>query len=126
MNNLVLTGTIIVFFALSFYTIGIVREQRSKTVSQFVLLFLSLGLAFDIAATLFMIFGSSATGITLHGIIGYSSLLGMLIDNILLWRLRFKTGLSSTVPKSIHLYSRYAYIWWVTAFITGALLVYFK
>lgn len=126
MNNLVLTGTIIVFFALSFYTIGIVREQRSKTVSQSVLLFLSLGLAFDIAATLFMIIGSSAKGITLHGVIGYSSLLGMLIDNILLWRLRLKSGINSKVSKSIHLYSRYAYAWWVIAFITGALLVYFK
>lgn len=126
MNNLVLTGTIVVFFALSFYTIGIVREQRSKAVSQFVLLFLSLGLIFDITATLFMIFGSSATGITLHGIIGYSSLLGMLIDNILLWRLRLKSGINTSVPNSIHLYSRYAYAWWDIAFITGALLVYFK
>lgn len=126
MNNLVLTGTIIVFFALLFYTIGIVKEQRSKSVSQYVLIFLSFGLAFDIAATIFMILGSAAKGITLHGLIGYSSLLGMLIDNILLWRLRFKSGINTSVPNSIHLYSRYAYTWWVIAFITGGLLVYFK
>lgn len=126
MNKLILIGTITVFFALLFYTIGIVKEQKSKTVSQLVLFFLSLGLAFDITATLFMIFGSSAKGLTLHGIIGYSSLLGMLIDNILLWRLRFRKGLNANVPKSIHLYSRYAYTWWVLAFITGGLLVYLK
>ncbi|NOX85505.1 MAG: hypothetical protein GXO86_06015 [Chlorobi bacterium] len=126
MNTLVLTGTIVVFFALTFYTIGIVKEQRSKTVSKYVLFFLSFGLSFDITATAFMIAGSSAHGISLHGLIGYSSLLGMLIDNLLLWRLRMNKGLNSTVPKRIHLYSRYAYTWWVIAFITGGLLVYFR
>ena len=125
MNSLVLTGTIIVFFALLSYTIGIISEQRTKSVSLFVLVFLSLGLVLDITATIFMILGSSKGGVSLHGIIGYSSLLGMLIDNILLWRLRIIKGLASEVPNSIHLYSRYAYSWWVIAFITGGLLVYF-
>lgn len=124
MNSLVLTGTIIVFFALLSYTIGIIREQRSKSVSLYVLVFLSLGLTLDITATIFMIMGSSQDGISLHGIIGYSSLLGMLIDNILLWRLRFSQGLNAKVPIGIHLYSRFAYTWWVIAFITGGLLVY--
>ena len=126
MNTFLLTGTIIVFFALTFYTLGIVKEQRSKSVSKYVLFFLSLGLTFDITATVFMIIGSSEGGISLHGVIGYSSLLGMLIDNLLLWRLRMKKGLNAEVPKGIHLYSRYAYAWWVIAFITGGLLVYFK
>lgn len=126
MNNLVFTGTIIVFFALMAYTIGIIKEQRSKSVSKYVLLFLSLGLTLDVTATIFMILGSSQGGVSLHGIIGYSSLLGMLIDNILLWKLRLKKGLNIEVPKRVHLYSRYAYAWWVIAFITGGLLVYFK
>ncbi|MCF6171306.1 MAG: hypothetical protein L3J31_00505 [Bacteroidales bacterium] len=124
MNTFVLTGTIIVFFALTFYTLGIVKEQKGKTVSKYVLLFLSLGLVFDISATVFMIAGSSVSGISLHGVIGYSSLLGMLIDNFLLWRLRFQKGLNTAVPNGVHLYSRYAYTWWVIAFVTGGLLVY--
>lgn len=126
MNLLVMTGTIVVVFALLFYTIGIIREQRTRLVSKYVLFFLSLGLLFDITATAFMIAGSSQSGVSLHGIIGYSSLLGMLIDNSLLWKLRIKSGLNTEVPNPVHLYSRMAYGWWVIAFITGGLLVYFK
>lgn len=126
MNKLVMTGTIIVLFALTSYTIGIIKEQRSKKVTFGALLFLSIGLLFDITATIFMILGSSESGITFHGLIGYSSLLGMLIDNLLLWRLRLSKGLNAEVPGRIHLYSRYAYTWWVLAFITGGLLVLFR
>jgi hypothetical protein len=123
MNELVRTGTIIVVFALVFYSIGIFKEQRSKKAGKVVLIFLTLGLLSDITATIFMINGSSSGPVTLHGFIGYSSLLGMLIDNILLWQLRVKNGCGALVPKRIHLYSRYAYIWWVLAFITGGVLV---
>jgi hypothetical protein len=30
------------------------------------------------------------------------------------------------IPGSISIYSRYAYLWWVIAFITGGLLVMLK
>ena len=123
MNKLLMVGTSIVFFALAFYSVGIITEQKHKRVLPHVLTFLTLGIIFDIIATGFMIAGSSKGLFTLHGIIGYSSLLGMLIDNILIWRLRLKGGIGVNVPDSIHNYSRYAYIWWVIAFITGGLLV---
>ena len=118
-----MTGSSIVFFALVFYSIGIFTEQRQKKVLPRVLLFLTLGIIFDITATAFMIAGSSKGLFTLHGIIGYSSLLGMLIENILIWQLRNKNGIGTFVPDAIHKYSRYAYFWWVIAFITGGLLV---
>lgn len=118
-----MVGTSIVFFALAFYSIGIFAEQKHKRVLPRVLTFLTLGIIFDIIATAFMIAGSSKGLFTLHGIIGYSSLLGMLIDNILIWRLRLKGGVGVIVPDAIHKYSRYAYIWWIIAFITGGLLV---
>lgn len=123
MNQLVMIGSLIVFFALLFYSIGIFTEQKHKKVVPRVLLFLTLGIVFDIIATAFMIAGSSKGLFTLHGIIGYSSLLGMLIDNILIWRLRLTNGMGAGVPDAIHSYSRYAYFWWVIAFITGGLLV---
>ena len=116
-------GSLIVLFALVFYSIGIFTEQKHKRVIPRVLTFLTLGIIFDITATAFMIAGSSKGLLTLHGIIGYSSLLGMLIENILIWRIRLKNGPGVVVPDGIHSYSRYAYIWWVTAFITGGLLV---
>ncbi len=118
-----MVGTSIVFFALLFYTIGIVTEQKHKKVLPKVLLFLTMGIIADIIATGFMIAGSSKGIFTLHGIIGYSSLLGMLIDNVLIWRLKIRSGMNADVPDSIHVYSRYAWLWWVIAFITGGLLV---
>jgi hypothetical protein len=123
MNKMVMVGSLIVFFALLFYSIGIFTEQKHKKVLPLVLWFLTLGIIFDITATCFMIAGSSKGLFTLHGLIGYSSLLGMLIDNILIWRLRIKNGIGTVVNDAIHKYSRYAYIWWVVAFITGGLLV---
>jgi len=123
MNKLLMVGTSVVFFALLFYTIGIFTEQKHKKVLPKVLLFLTMGIIADIIATGFMIAGSSKGIFTLHGIIGYSSLLGMLIDNVLIWRLKIRSGINTEVPDSIHVYSRYAWIWWVIAFITGGLLV---
>jgi hypothetical protein len=123
MNRLLMTGSAVVFVALLFYSIGIFTEQRHKRVIPRVLLFLTLGIVFDIIATGFMIAGSSKGLFTLHGFIGYSSLLGMLIDTILIWRLRLNTGIGAAVPDALHRYSRYAYCWWIVAFITGGLLV---
>ena len=88
--------------------------------------FLTAGIILDITATILMISGSSNTPFTLHGLLGYSSLGGMLIDTILIWRHRLQKGSQTEVPNKLHLYSRYAYIWWILAFITGALLVLFK
>lgn len=123
MNSLLQTGTAIVIIALISYSIAIITEQKKAILSKKVLLFLTLGVLLDITATTFMILGSAKGGFTLHGFIGYSSLLGMSIDAILMWRLKMKSGYNTKVPKSLHLYSRYAYIWWVLAFITGGLLV---
>ena len=123
MNPLLQSGTTIVIFALISYSIAIITEQRKKILRRRILIFLTLGVALDINATTLMILGSSKSGFTLHGIIGYSSLLGMFIDAILIWRLKIQKGAYCSVPDTIHIYSRYAYIWWVIAFITGGLLV---
>lgn len=126
MNLYLQTGTIIVFFALAAYSIGIITEQRTKKISLLVILFLTLGILLDITATAFMIIGSNKGGFTLHGLIGYSSLLGMLIDTLLMWRLLSKSGVNAPVPNQLHKFSRYAYLWWVIAFVTGGLLVMFN
>ena len=126
MNQLVMVGTFVVFLALTFYSIGIFTEQKHQKVLRRVITFLTMGIIADIIATAFMIAGSSKGLFTLHGIIGYSALLAMLIDNIFIWRLRIKKGVGADVPDVLHKYSRYAYIWWVIAFITGGLLVAFS
>jgi hypothetical protein len=73
-----------------------------------------------------MILGSSKSAFTLHGFLGYSSLAGMFIDTILIWRFHNNTKAGTIVPKPLHLYSRFAYSWWVIAFITGLMLVIFR
>lgn len=126
MNLYLQIGTSVVVFALISYSIGIITEQRIKHISKQVITFVTLGVILDIAATFFMIIGSDKGGFTLHGFIGYSSLLGMLIDVILMWVRIVRHGINTHVPNSLHLYTRYAYIWWVLAFITGGVLVLFR
>ncbi len=126
MNESLIIGTRLVVFALLFYSIGIFTEQKKKHVTNIVLIFITLGIITDITATVFMIIGSDNSAFTLHGLLGYSSLLAMLIDAILLWRHRLSEGAEAEVPNGLHKYSRYAYTWWLLAFITGALLVFLK
>ncbi len=119
-------GTRVVVLALVSYSIAIFIEQKKHKASGAVLAFLSTGILLDVTATVFMIIGSPNSPFTLHGFLGYSALLAMLIDCILIWRLRLVKGANAYVPKSVHLYSRYAYLCWVIAFITGGMLVMFK
>ena len=123
MNTYSLTGIIIVQFALIFYSVAIITEQRKKIVSPRVLSFLTLGIIFDITSTAFMILGSSRGAFTIHGILGYSSLAGMLADTILIWWFYKKSERGTIVTGPIDRYSLYAYLWWITAYATGALLV---
>jgi len=123
MKPILIAGTIIVNLALVFYTIGILTEQLRRVVSRRVITFLTLGVIFDITATACMIAGSSSGPFTLHGILGYSSLAGMLIETVLAWK-HYLSRPDHPVSRPLHLYSRFAYIWWVLAYITGAALVF--
>jgi len=123
MNHYSMIGAGIVIFALLSYSLSIITEQRKKLVTPFVLRFLTIGIILDITATTFMIIGSSKSAFTLHGILGYSSLAAMFIDTILIWRFHMSTKPGTVVPTRLHLYSRYAYSWWVIAFMTGLMLV---
>jgi len=121
-----MTGAAIVIFALISYSIAILTEQKKRIVTPFVLKFLTAGLILDLTATTFMIIGSSNGPFTLHGLLGYSSLAGMLIDTFLVWSFYLKKPLNTTVTKGLHAYSRYAYAWWIIAFVTGLMLVLVK
>ena len=123
MNPLSRTGATIVVFALLSYTVAVVGEQRRRRLAPQILAFLTIGVLLDVTATAFMILGSSKGAFTLHGVLGYSSLAAMIIDTVLIWRLAKASGPAAAVPRSLHLYTRFAYLWWVAAFITGGLLV---
>ena len=123
MNPLSKAGATIVVFALLSYTVAVVGEQRRRRLSPQTLAFLTVGVLLDVTATIFMILGSSKGAFTLHGVLGYSSLAAMIIDTLLVWRLAAGAGPGADVPRGLHLYTRFAYLWWVAAFITGGLLV---
>jgi hypothetical protein len=122
MNTLSIIGATIVTLALISYSIGILTEQVKKKLIPRVLIFITLGVILDVTATIFMILGSRNSPFTVHGFVGYSALLVMLIELLRIWRLKGRSGLNADVPGGLHLYSRYAYIWWVVAYITGSLL----
>jgi hypothetical protein len=123
MTTASMAGSIVVIAALAFYSTGYFNEKRHQRVNSRILLFYTIGLSLDITATTLMIIGSTRGMITFHGLIGYSSLLGMLADTILLWRHYLKEHPDKNVSRPLHIYSRIAYTWWIIAFITGGALV---
>jgi hypothetical protein len=121
MRPVLVAGVMLVHLALACYTVGIVLEQRRRRAASAVLAFLTLGVCFDVAATACMIAGSGRV-FTLHGLLGYSALLGMLAETVLVWRHRVRAGLAE-VAQGLHVYSRFAYAWWLIAYVSGSLLV---
>ena len=121
MNPILIRAVIVVTFALIFYSIAVITEQRKKVISYLVLVFLTGGIVLDISSTALMIIGSRKIPITVHGFIGYSALTVMLIDTVLTWRFRRKNG-ESPVSKALNIYTRIAYSWWVIAYIAGAII----
>jgi hypothetical protein len=123
LNPTLINGMAVVTLALICYSVAIVTEQKKKVINTRILAFLTSGIILDISATVLMIVGSSHIPITLHGFIGYSALLAMLIDTILIWLVRINH--KKTVSPKLHLYTRIAYIWWVFAYFAGGFIAMF-
>jgi hypothetical protein len=121
LNPILTRAVIVVTFALIFYSIAVITEQRQHFISKRVLTFLTGGILLDISSTALMIIGSRRIPITVHGFIGYSALTVMLIDTILIWRFRRRNG-DNPVSTGLNTYTRLAYGWWVTAYIAGAII----
>jgi hypothetical protein len=123
MQPLAIVGAFIITLALLSYGIGSIAIQRFKIVTPGVLIFLTLGVLLDIVAVSFMIFGSDKGAFTPHGILGYSAMITMIVNLVLIWWWYFKNGFDTIISNSILLYSKIAYGWWVIAYITGSVLV---
>ncbi|MGB8492149.1 MAG: hypothetical protein WCE64_13915 [Bacteroidales bacterium] len=123
MKPILIAGTIIVNFALISYSLFIFFERKTKRAGITVVTFLTAGVLLDLTSTICMIAGSSNSTFTLHGILGYSSLLGMITDAVLVWRIRLKSRINGNLSGIVHKYSGMAFTWWIVAYITGALIV---
>ena len=121
-NPTLYVGVIIVTFALLFYSIAVITEQRKSLISKRVLLFLTAGVTCDVSTTTIMIIGSRNMSITIHGLIGYSALVLMLLDTVMVWRFWAKNGSTSKVSHGFHIYTRIAYGWWVVAYVAGGII----
>jgi len=126
MKIISLIGAFLITFALLSYGVGSISLQRFREVSRGVLGFLSVGIVLDLVAITCMIIGSRNTPFTLHGLLGYSAFIVMLVDVILVWRVYLKEGLNARINRNLHLFAKLAYLWWVIAYITGSLLIILK
>ncbi len=121
MDPIRLAAVITVNFALLAYTVGILKEQRSRQVTLKTLNWLRVGVLLDIVATALMI-AASGKALTIHGALGFSALAAMVTETAFAWRHHAMSG-DAKVPPGLHMLSRAAYGWWVVAYISGALLV---
>ena len=122
MNPLSFTSATIVTFALISYSIGIKSQNEKRKIIPRVLVFITLGVILDVTATIFLILGSNKSPFTIHGYIACSALLIMLIELVKIWKAYNKSGTRGEVTKGLHLYTRFAYIWWVIAYFIGSLI----
>lgn len=122
MNSIRMAAVTTVTMALIMYTIGTLKEQRTRRATRGARGFLTLGVLLDIAATALMVVATGKLALTLHGALGYSALVLMLLDTMLLWRHWRESG-TAQVAGGLHRFSRLAYLYWVVAYVTGAALV---
>lgn len=124
METILIVGTTIVNLALIAYSIAVFKQKRQMALTKSVMVFLTIGIVFDVTATICMVLGSSKGGLTLHGFIGYSSLFGMLLDTIFSYRKVINNGLGVKINSNFMRNTFLAYGYWVVAFITGAMIVF--
>ncbi|HMF32940.1 MAG TPA: hypothetical protein VKK79_16070 [Candidatus Lokiarchaeia archaeon] len=122
MNSILIGAIVVVTFALAFYSIAVIAEQRKSAISKVVLLFITTGVCCDVTSTILMIVGSNNIPFTIHGVLGYTALAVMLVDTGRIWRFWRKNGGGTIVPRKLHLYTRIAYCWWIIAYIAGAII----
>jgi len=84
MNSILIAGTIVVVLALIAYSVGVYIEQTKRRINRYVVFFMSLGIFFDVTATVLMIAGSTNSPFTFHGFLGYSALILMIIEVVLI------------------------------------------
>lgn len=126
MAKITVVGIFFVHLALILYTLFIIYESKHQKTTKSVLFLISLAVIFDIVATTCMMIGTTRTYFTFHGIMGYTGLLLMIVDAVLLWKFKLKYGMETIISKSLNLFSKIAYGWWIIAYITGVLVSIFR
>ena len=122
LNPFLIAGIILVNLALVLYAAGLVLELRRGRINRTLVALFASGVAADISATALMIIGSHRIPITLHGVLGYTALLGMIANLVMLVR-SMRTEDGDVLPRRLRIVSSCCFLWWVIVYIAGALLV---
>jgi hypothetical protein len=122
MKPILITGITIVNLALLSYSLAFLNLNRRKQITKLVMISLISGVLFDIISTICMIIGSGRI-LTLHGIIGYTALAGMLTDAVLIYRVVRSAGYNEVISAKLIRFSRVTYFYWIAAYVTGIFLI---
>ena len=123
MNPISFIGAILITLSLLSYGIGSITLQRFKMVGRSVLWPFFMGIVLDVAAIVCMIIGSNNSPFTLHGVLGFSAFIVMFVNIVLISSEFKKYGRNSNLRKSLEVYARFAYSWWVIVYAASSLLI---
>lgn len=126
MNPLAIIGAFVITLSFLAYGIGSISLVRFNTVGGIVVTFLSLGVVLDIVAIALMILGSKGSPFTLHGFLGATAFLVMLVDALWCWKIYIASGRDCKAHKTHIIYTKAAYLFWVVAYFTGSLIVIWR
>lgn len=126
MNPISIVGAFIMTLSLLSYGIGSISLSRFRIVGSVVLIFLTMGIIFDITAIACMIIGAKGSPFSIHGVAGYIAFCVMLISTIWAWSVYFKKGVDAPVTPKFLWYSRLAYFLWFTGYLTGSLTILYR
>jgi uncharacterized membrane protein YidH (DUF202 family) len=126
MNPLAIVGAFVITLSFLSYGIGSISLVRFNIVGRIVVAFLSMGVILDIIAITLMILGSKGSPFTLHGFLGATAFIVMLVDAIWSWKMYIANGRDSKARKNHIIYTKAAYGFWVVAYLTGSLIVIWR
>lgn len=122
MKPAVIIGFISVTIALICYVIAVWKEQRTQLLSGPVLFFFTAGLVSEAGGIIGMTLAATKPPFTVHGMMGYSAFVAMIVLVFAAWKLRLGENRDKAVPPWLHHYIRYVFIYWVITYITGVVV----
>jgi len=122
MKPIILVGTVAITLSLILYSIGMVRALRKQLITKNITLLLTIGLVSELVAVSCMSIGSTKPITTPHGLIGLAGILIMLSIVGLSWKSIIQKSNNNTLSGNLYFYYLFAYVLWIIAYLTGAIM----
>ncbi len=123
MNPLAIIGAFVITLSFLAYGIGSISLVRFKMIGRIVLVFLTMGIIFDVTAITLMAIGSTGEPYTLHSLVGAMAFLVMLVNTVWCWSVFIRRGIDSKARNKHIIYTKAAYLFWVLAYLAGSIIV---